>query len=316
MRRANLLRQLLPAVMLATLSAMPTLVQAAEPDWQALEAEILQRFQAMLRIDTSNPPGNETALATHMADLLRSEGIEVELFSKDPQRANMVARLKGNGSKRPLLLMSHLDVVTVDPAKWTFPPFGATLDNGWVYGRGAIDDKDNMIASLMTMLLLKRSGVELDRDVIFLAEAAEEGGGDEFGIGLVANEHFDAINAEFCLAEGASVTRANGKALYAGVQAGEKKRRTAILTANGISGHGSVPTRANPVVLVSKAVAAIAEWQSPLQLSDATTAFLSRLAAVSPPADAARYRALLNPNSPAAQEAMNYLLESEPATAA
>ncbi len=288
---------------------------AAEPDWAALDRETLQRFQSMLQVDTSNPPGNETVLANQLAELLRSEGIDAQLYSNDPQRANLVARLPGNGSKRPLLLMAHLDVVTVDPAKWSFPPFAGTVDNGWIYGRGAVDDKDNLVASLMTLLVLKRSGVVLDRDVILLAEAGEEGG-VEFGIDFMVREHFDAIDAEFCLAEGGSVTRQDGKALIAGVQTGEKMRRTAILTAAGVAGHGSVPLRSNAVARLSKAVGAIAEWQGAIRLNDTTTAALSRLAEVSPPEAAARYRALLNPSSPAAQQAMRYLQENEPAIAA
>ena len=111
---------------------------AAEPEWDAINSETLQRFQAMLQVDTSNPPGNEAVLAEQLAEILRAEDIDVELYSRDPTRSNLVARLPGNGSKEPLLLMAHLDVVTVDPAKWTFPPFGGTVDEQWIYGRGAV----------------------------------------------------------------------------------------------------------------------------------------------------------------------------------
>jgi acetylornithine deacetylase/succinyl-diaminopimelate desuccinylase-like protein len=291
------------------------LAHAAQPDWSTVDPEALQHFQAMLHIDTSNPPGNETELVNQLAAVLQQEGIDVELFSNDPQRANLVARLRGNGSKRPLLLMAHLDVVTVDPAKWSFPPFGATLDDQWIYGRGTLDDKDNLVASLMTMLLLKRSGIALDRDVILLAEAGEEGG-VEFGIDYMVKQHYATIDAEYCLAEGGQVARTDGKPLYVGVQSGEKKRRTAILTATGVAGHGSVPLRSNAVARLSKAVSALVEWQSPLTLDDTTTAFLGRLAEIAPPEAAARYRALLNPSSPEADAALDYLLNNQPALAA
>lgn len=297
------------------LSALSFFVIAAEPDWNTINQETLARFQAMLQVDTSNPPGNETVLVEQLADVLRAEGIDVEIFSRDPARANLVARLHGNGSKRPLLLMAHLDIVTVDPEKWSFPPFGGTVDEKWVYGRGAVDDKDNLVASLMTMLLLKRSGMELDRDVIFLAESGEEGG-VQWGVEFMTSQHFDAIDAEYCLAEGGSVARENDQSLFAGIQSGEKKRRTAILTVNGVAGHGSVPTRNNAVVRLGQAISALAEWQEPISLSDTTTTWLARLADISPPESAARYRALLNPNSRAAEEAMSYLLDNEPATAA
>lgn len=300
---------------LAILSFLFLPVTAAEPDWNTINEETLERFQAMLQVDTSNPPGNETVLVEQLADILIAEGIDVEIYSRDPARANLVARLLGNGSKQPLLLMAHLDVVTIDPDKWSFPPFGGTLDEEWIYSRGAVDDKDNLVASLMTMLLLKRSGVELDRDVIFLAEAGEEGG-VQWGIEFMTSEHFDAIDAEFCLAEGGSVTREDGMALFAGIQSGEKKRRTAVLTVNGVAGHGSVPTRHNAVVRLGQAISALSEWQEPIQLSDTTTAMLARLVEISSPEAAARYRALLNPDSSAAEEAMLYLLDHEPATAA
>lgn len=309
------IRTIFRAINLLVLTSTFSIALAAEADWDAINQETLERFQAMLQIDTSNPPGNETVLVEQLADILIAEGIDVEIFSSDPNRANLVARLPGNGSKQPLLMMAHLDVVTVDPEKWSFPPFGGTLDEQWIYGRGAVDDKDNLVASLMTMLLLKRSGVELDRDVIFLAEAAEEGG-VQWGVEFMTSEHFDAIDAQYCLAEGGSVVREDGEALFVGVQSGEKKRRTAVLSVNGVAGHGSVPTRNNAVVRLGQAISALAEWQEPIRLSDTTTTMLARLADISPPDAAARYRALLNPGSTAAEEAMLYLLDNEPATAA
>ena len=144
-------------------------------DWSAVERESMDHFQAVLRFDTSDPPGNERPAAEYLKQVLEREGIATKVFELEPNRPNVVARLKGSGKKRPLLMMGHTDTVNVDPAKWTFPPFSATRDGGYVYGRGTVDDKDNVIAALMTMLLLKRSGVPLDRDVIFLAEAGEEG---------------------------------------------------------------------------------------------------------------------------------------------
>ncbi len=308
----RLLSKALPSIILCLL---PYIAAAAEFDWDAINQETLERFQAMLQVDTSNPPGNETVLVDQLAEILIAEGIDVEIYSRDPARANLVARLAGNGTKRPLLLMAHLDVVSVDPEKWSFPPFGGTLDNGWIYSRGAVDDKDNLVASLMTMLLLKRSGVELDRDVIFLAEAAEEGG-VQWGVEFMTSQYFDAIDAEYCLAEGGSVVRENGEALFVAVQSGEKKRRTAVLTVTGAAGHGSVPTRNNAVVHLSNAITALAEWQEPISLSDTSTNMLARLADISSLEAAARYRALLNPGSLAAEEAMLYLLDNEPATAA
>src|SRR6185312_2982239 len=140
-------------------------------------------------LDTSNPPGNEHIVVDYLKQVLDKEGIPSQIVASDPNRSNIVARLKGNGSKRPLLIIGHSDVVTTDAAKWKYPAFSATREGGYVYGRGTVDDKDNLTASLMTLLLLKRLKVPLDRDVIFLSEAGEEGS-TGVGIGFVVAEHY------------------------------------------------------------------------------------------------------------------------------
>ncbi|MGC4083408.1 MAG: M20/M25/M40 family metallo-hydrolase, partial [Vicinamibacterales bacterium] len=147
---------------------------ATPPDWKAIEAETLQHFQAILRMDTSNPPGNEYLVTDYIKGVLEKEGIPVQIAASDPKRPNLIARLKGSGRKQPVLYMGHSDVVTVDPKKWTFPPFAATRDGGYIYGRGSLDDKPHVVAGLMTLLTLKRLNVPLNRDVIFLVEAGEE----------------------------------------------------------------------------------------------------------------------------------------------
>src|SRR5256712_9104180 len=181
----------------------------------------MQHYQALLLFDPSDPPGNERPAAEYLRQVLEKEGIPAKVFALEPNRPNVVARLKGSGKKRPLLIMGHTDVVNVDPKKWTFPPFGATRDGGYVYGRGAIDDKDNVVASLMTMLELKRLKTPLDRDVIFLAEAGEEGS-TRVGIQYMVNQHFPEIDAEYCLAEGGNVMRSGGQVTFASVQTLEK----------------------------------------------------------------------------------------------
>ena len=142
------------SILLTTVAAQLSLAQsAAQPKWAEIERETLEHFQALLRLDTRNPPGRETRAAEYLKSVFDKEGIPAELVALDSTRANLVARLKGNGRKRPLLIMGHTDVVTVDTTKWTHPPFSATRDGGYVYGRGAVDDKDNVAAGLMTMLL-------------------------------------------------------------------------------------------------------------------------------------------------------------------
>ena len=150
---------------------LPSFASAQTPDWPKINDEAMKHFQALVQIDSTDPPGNETKVIDYVKKVLDAEGIPSVVVAKDPARGNLIARLKGNGSKRPLLIMGHSDTVQVDTSKWTFPPFSATRNGGWVYGRGTLDDKSDLVADLMTMVLLKRFKVPLDRDVIFVSEA-------------------------------------------------------------------------------------------------------------------------------------------------
>ena len=304
------------SLFLAFMLASPALAQQpSAPNWAQVEAETMQHFQALLRMDTSDPPGTEREAAEYLKQVLEKEGIAVEMFAIEPHRPNLVARLKGNGSKRPLLIMGHTDVVNVDPTKWTHPPFSATRADGYVYGRGAVDDKDNVAAGLMMMLLLKRMNVPLDRDVIFLAEAGEEGT-TRVGIQLMAREHFPKIDAEYCLAEGGGVTRVGGKVKYGSVQTLEKIPRAIELTARGPSGHGSVPLQGNAVVHLATAVAKVGAWRAPIRLNEITRAYFRRLAAISTPDDAARYLAVIGSDRAKVAAADEYFRAHEPRHAA
>ena len=294
-------------LLLAGLGA--TAAGAQTSDWARLEAETMEHYQALLRFDTTDPPGGEKPAADYLKQVLEKEGIPVETFALEPHRPNVVARLKGNGTKRPLLIMAHTDTVNVDPKKWTFPPFSATRDGGYVYSRGTVDDKDNVVAALMLMLQLKRMSVPLDRDVIFLAEAGEEGS-TRFGIQFMVNQHLPKIEAEYCLAEGGGVTRGGGKVKYASVQTIEKIPYAAEVIARGVAGHGSVPLKTNSIVHLSKAVAAIADWSPPIRLNETTSKYFERLASISTTEDAARYRSVLDPAT--AKAADEYFLDHEP----
>jgi acetylornithine deacetylase/succinyl-diaminopimelate desuccinylase-like protein len=264
------------------------------PDWSRVEEETLRHFQALVRFDTSDPPGNEKPAADYLRQVLETEGISVQTFALEPNRPNVVARLKGNGSRRPLLLMGHTDVVNVDAAKWTHPPYSATRADGFVYGRGTLDDKDNVVASLMVMLTLKRLNIPLDRDVIFLAESGEEGS-TRVGIQFMVNQHFADIDAEFCLAEGGNATREGGQVRYANIQTVEKIPRAVELTARGISGHGSVPLLTNPIIHLGAALGRLQDWHSTIHLNETTRTYFARLAEVSSGPDAQRYRDVLDP---------------------
>ncbi len=302
---------LLRSLPLAALIFAGSTTHAAELDWKKLDEETLGHFQTLVRFDTSDPPGNEKPLADYLVGVFKNAGIAVETYALEAHRPNVVARLKGNGKKRPLLIMAHQDVVNVDPAKWKFPPFSATRDGGWIYGRGTVDDKDNVVAGLMIMLLLKRNNIPLDRDVIFLAEAGEEGS-TQLGIQFMVEKHFKDIEAEYCLAEGGNVARRAGKVVYAPIETTEKLPRAIQLTGRGIAGHGSVPLQTNSIVRLSKAVAKVADWQSPIRLNETTIAYFETLASFSPPADAARYRDVLKTGTKEGAAAFEYMLANDP----
>jgi acetylornithine deacetylase/succinyl-diaminopimelate desuccinylase-like protein len=277
----------------------------------AIEAETIQHFQALLRIDTSSPPGNETRAVEYLKQVFEKEGIPYQIFAKDKSRANIVARLKGNGKKRPILILGHTDVVTVDPAKWTQPPFGAVREGGYVYGRGTVDDKDNLVAGVMMMLMLKRGNVPLDRDVILLAESGEEGAPD-VGAQFMIDSHFDAIAAEYCLAEGGGVVRTGGKIVQSNIGTTEKEPRFVELIARGPAGHGSVPSRNNAVTRLSTAVGKVAQWTPPLRINETTGAYFKKLATMRPPDVAKMYRDVLNPDPKVSRAAAGWMLENEP----
>ena len=305
----------LPAPTLAvalTIGLASSLPAAAQPsvDWKQHEAEILRHYRALLQIDTSSPPGNETRAVDYLKQVFEKEGIPVETFALDPARANLVARIEGNGTKRPILLMAHTDVVGVQREKWPVDPFGAVIRDGYVWGRGARDDKDNLTANLITMLLIKRSGMALDRDVIFLAESGEEADPAGVGIAFMVSRHFDAIDAELALAEGGDVRLEDGKPTRVNVQTTEKVPRRFRLIATGTSGHGSVPRVDNPLTHLSAAVAKLGTWETPMRLNATTRAYFGKLAEISPPDTAARYRALLSPQPPASLQ--RYFAENEP----
>jgi acetylornithine deacetylase/succinyl-diaminopimelate desuccinylase-like protein len=290
------------------LLTLPAFAQSI--DWPKVNEEAMRNFQSLVRIDSTNPPGNETNVANFVKKVLEAEGIPVTLAAKDPARANVIARLKGNGSKRPLLIIGHSDTVKIDASKWTtFGPFSAERSGGYVYGRGTLDDKSNLFAAMMTMVLLKRTGAKLDRDVIFLSEVGEEASTGP-GIEYIVNEHWSEIDAEIAIAEAGGVTRRKGKPAFATIETTEKQPKGTQLVAKGPSGHGSRPMRGNAIAHMAGAIERIAAWDPPMKLNDTTRTYFEKLAQISEPAEAQRFRDLLNPAKSA--EAREYLAEHEP----
>ncbi len=251
------------------------------PHWEAVGDEVVRHLQALLRIDTTNPPGNETAAAEYLARVLRSEGFEPLVLESAPGRGNLVARLKGTGERAPLLLMCHTDVVPAEPEHWSYPPFGGEIHDGFVWGRGAVDMKNSVAVELMLMLLFKRrqeaGAPPLKRDLIFMAAADEERGG-HLGAGWLVDHHPDLIRAEYAINEGGGYGFQLGQKVYYTCQTAEKGYARFRLTARGEPGHASVPREDNAVVRLAETVARIGCTPLPTHFTDTVCRYLTTIA--------------------------------------
>ncbi len=300
----------LPSARFALLLAATTLPAAAQQLSPAAAAgETTQFLTDLVQLDTQDPPGNESRVANYIAAILKREAIPYELLEPVPGRASIVARLKGTGAQRPILLMAHEDVVPVNRAQWTFEPFSAVIKDQILYGRGASDDKSPLAAHLETLLQLNRSikasGTKLSRDIIFLAEASEETSSSA-GMNTLVKQFWPKLECEFAVNEGgAAEVDAAGNIAYFGIATGEKLPRPIKLTAKGHGGHGSVPITDNAVTHLAAAVATLGSWQTPTRLNDTTRAFFAGLATLSPPAQAALFRAI---DAPATQAPLHQQL--------
>jgi acetylornithine deacetylase/succinyl-diaminopimelate desuccinylase-like protein len=217
------------------------------PDWKAIEGEAIRTIQAYVRINTSNPPGDVTKAADFLEGLLRREGIAVTRYESAPGRSIIVARLKGAGAAKPLLLLHHMDVVPTDPARWRHDPFAAEIADGRMWGRGTMDMKGLGVVQLMAFLSLKRLNVPLARDVILMAVPDEEVGG-KLGAEWMRTNHYGELDPEYILDEGGFGSRdlfAPGKLVF-GISVAEKKILWLKVTAEGVAGHGSQPHDQNP----------------------------------------------------------------------
>ncbi len=271
--------------------------QPPKLDLAKLTDEAAEWLAGMIRFNTTNPPGNELAAARFLATILEKEGIPAEVLESAPGRGVVIARLRASAvpdPSRALLLLGHIDVVGAQKEKWSVDPFGGVVKEGYLYGRGAIDDKGMVIANLAVLVALKRGGVRLDRDVIFLAEGDEEEGG-EFGIEFVINKHWDKIAAGFAINEGGRVMLKDGKVQYVGIQASEKIPLNVTVIATGPSGHGSLPRKDNALVHLAAAVAKIGVYEAPVKPTTVVRRYFEQLAKIEDPETAKWMRALETP---------------------
>jgi acetylornithine deacetylase/succinyl-diaminopimelate desuccinylase-like protein len=253
--------------------------------------EVVDLLQRLIRLDTTNPPGNETAAAELLRDYLEAAGVECELYARVPERANLVARIRGTGGGPSLALLSHTDVVLADPSEWERDPFGGALVGEEVWGRGALDMKGEVAASAVALASLAREGWRGSGDLIFVA-AADEEVGDGFGLQWLVEEHPAAVRADFSLNEGAGDrVELGGQVLYL-CATGEKMSSPFLLRVHGRSGHASMPSIGdNALVKAAPLVARLGAFQVEPQLIPEVEGFLTALLGAVPPATDALARA-------------------------
>ena len=251
-------------------------------DTSAIAREAQNWLVDLIKINTTNPPGNEQAAAKYIADILTKEGIAPELLDVAPGRSAVVARLRSAivaDPARALLLVAHMDVVGVDRNKWTVDPFGGAIKDGYLYGRGSLDDKSMLAANLAAFIAIKRGNVHINRDVIFLATTDEEQFGDA-SLRILIAKYWDKFAAGFALNEGGRVMTKNGKVQYIGVQVAEKVSVNISVTATGKAGHASRPSKDNPVVHLAAAIEKIGNYQAPVHLTSIVRRYFEGLAAL------------------------------------
>jgi acetylornithine deacetylase/succinyl-diaminopimelate desuccinylase-like protein len=275
------------AIMAATqLEAQsPYAVKARPPaglDRAAAQRSTQTHLENLIRLDTQNPPGNEMRAALYFDSIFRGvPGMETHVLEVGDNRANFVARLRATRpTKKPVLVMGHMDVVGADTSKWRSAPFEPTVRDGYLYGRGAIDDKGMLAATATALLELAKQRDKLQRDIIFLGTADEEGG-SRIGVERMIENHKDLIgDAEFALNEGGRVRVEDGRVRTVNIQTTEKVPYNVRARATGPSGHGSVPLPNNVLAALGRAVAQVHSWKPPARLNETTRLYFARLAEI------------------------------------
>ena len=267
----------------------------------------------LIRLDTSNPPGREGLIADFLAPRFRELGFQIDIVpTPEAGKSHFFARLKGDGSKRPILLAAHADVVGVEREKWTVDPFAGLIRDGYVFGRGAIDFKGGLAVFAEAVLMLARNKVPLARDVIFLAEADEEG--RPFNTSWLAqNGHWDKMDCEFALNEGGWIIKdAAGRVKYVSISTADKSGVSLLLTARGTSTHSSMPRPDNAIFRLSKALAKLADYDTKPQLTPATRQFFLTLARTSEPPMSQYFRDLVESRDREAVERADKEISKDP----
>ncbi len=277
----------------------------SEADWAPVKEEAVGHLKALIRFNTTNPPGNELPVAEYLSDVFAKDGIESRILIPAQDRAIIVAKLDGDGSERPVMLLSHMDVVGVEADKWSCDPFAGVVRDGYLYGRGAIDDKGMLAANLMAMLLLKRNvvdnGIPLSRDVVFLSTADEETGG-ACGMKWLVEKHRELLDVEFAINEGGRTRLIENDKRYLAIQTAEKISHMVTVTARGPAGHSAIPLEANAIFRLGRALAKLADYREPVTLTETTRRFFEELSKMWPDENVREGMACLVSNDPATCE--------------
>ncbi len=288
------------------LALSATLTAAAQTN------ETAKLLQELIRIDTSNPPGNEAKLAAFLKTKFEPLGFQIDIIpTPDPNKAHFIARLKGDGTKKPILLAAHADVVGVEREKWTVDPFAGVMKDGYILGRGAIDFKGGLAVFAQAVMQLARNKVHLTRDVILLSEADEEGG--QYNTSTLAKDHWDKIDCEFSLNEGGWIIKnPDGSVRYVSISTADKSSVSLLVTARGTSTHSSMPRPDNAIFTLSKAMAKIADYDTQPKLIESTREFFTTLEKTSKPPMSTYFHNLLNSNDPALVKQADQAISQDP----
>jgi acetylornithine deacetylase/succinyl-diaminopimelate desuccinylase-like protein len=248
----------------------------------SLRQEVTEVLQGLIRIDTTNPPGNETAAAEFLRDYLEASGVDCELYARIPERANLIARIPGQGDGPKLLLLSHTDVVLADPAEWKADPFGGELRDGEIWGRGALDMKGHVAAAAVAMASLARDGFEPSGDLIFAATADEEVGAG-FGAQWLCEAHPEAIRCDYCINEGAGDRIELDGGVFYVCSTAEKMSAPFLLRVHGRSGHASMPGIAdNALVKAAPLIQALGAYEPERSLEPEVIALIETVTGTAP----------------------------------
>jgi len=274
-----------------------------------IKEEITHFLSQLIRINTTNPPGNEVQAADFIAKDLTKDGFSPEIIESAPGRGSVITRLKGTGEKPNLLLLSHLDVVAANPGEWSVDPFAGTIKDGYVYGRGAYDMKGMTAVEVFTLKLLKKNKVPLKGDVVLAATADEEKGGEE-GAGYLLRDYKQKIWCPYVLNEGGGLAIPQKRGNVYPVQTAEKGILWFKIKAKGTPGHGSTPNTAdNAIVRMNKVITKLCEYQPETFFTPTLTQFLNEIVKINPDLETHFSRLLRNPDQ--SEQILDELAETE-----